>query len=391
MSNGREVFDAKMSSEKGLEADPLRPEKSAQEMRARELAAARQQLLCADRQNRANETSEQGGERLRAEERKRAAVKRVNESSEQRKSASQLNANEQLSEGPTKPASRGKSASQVTANGKLSNGPTKPVSSGKSASQLTASGQLSKCPTKVPRTEKSAWEPCENGQLANDLRKPARNRTSGWELDENEQRWSAGAKARRKEWKPEATSSIAKGFRHPTTKSAGGHFCSPAKRIFAQSRMGWPWKPWFVSRRMGSGRDCSLPSLRGKPAPLSLCRLQIKVEAWPLSAARDDLFTCSRCIARKEAVSILFCWERHGSWKRPAELQGLSEVEELLIARAFPIMSIYRKLTGSTRIQGTRLLNLPEDIQGFLNSLPANVSNLPILVVRKQGAGEFLK
>ena len=73
-----------MSSEKGLEADPLRREKSAQEMQARELAAARQQLLCADRQNRANETSEQGGERLRAEERKRAAVKRVNETSEQR-------------------------------------------------------------------------------------------------------------------------------------------------------------------------------------------------------------------------------------------------------------------------------------------------------------------
>ena len=84
MSNEREVFDAKMSSEKGLEADPLRREKSAQKMRARELAAARQQLLCADRQNRANETSEQGEERLRAEERKRAAVKGVNETSEQR-------------------------------------------------------------------------------------------------------------------------------------------------------------------------------------------------------------------------------------------------------------------------------------------------------------------
>ena len=30
----------------------------------------------------------------------------------------------------------------------------------------------------------------------------------------------------------------------------------------------------------------------------------------------------------------------------PAELQGVSEVEELLIARAFPIMSIYRKHGG---------------------------------------------
>ena len=84
ISNEREVFDATMSSEKGLEADPLRREKSAQEMRARELAAARQQLLCADRQNRANVTSELGEERLRAEERKRAAVKGVNETSKQR-------------------------------------------------------------------------------------------------------------------------------------------------------------------------------------------------------------------------------------------------------------------------------------------------------------------
>ena len=73
----------------------------------------------------------------------------------------------------------------------------------------------------------------------------------------------------------------------------------------------------------------------------------------------------------------------------PAELQGLSEVEELLIARAFPIMPIYRKHGGQRRYKG-HVLNLPQDIQGFLNSLPANVSDLPILVIRKQGAGKCL-
>ena len=122
MSNEREVFNEKMSSEKGLEADPLRREKIAQEMRARELAAARQQLLCADRQNRANETSELGEERFRAEERKRAAVKRVNETSEQREERLAAKRKRAAFGGPTKPASRRKSASQVTANGKLSNG-----------------------------------------------------------------------------------------------------------------------------------------------------------------------------------------------------------------------------------------------------------------------------
>ena len=74
----------------------------------------------------------------------------------------------------------------------------------------------------------------------------------------------------------------------------------------------------------------------------------------------------------------------------PAELQGLSEVEELLIAQAFPIMSIYRKHEGQRGYNG-HVLNVPQDIQGFLNSLPANMSDLPILVIRNQGAGESLK
>ena len=42
------------------------------------------------------------------------------------------------------------------------------------------------------------------------------------------------------------------------------------------------------------------------------------------------------------------------------------------------IMSIYRKQGGQSVSRYT----------GFLNILPANVSDLPILVIRKQGAGE---
>ena len=43
----------------------------------------------------------------------------------------------------------------------------------------------------------------------------------------------------------------------------------------------------------------------------------------------------------------------------PAELQGLSEVEELLIARAFRIMSIYPKHGGQRGYSGD-VLNLPQ-------------------------------
>ena len=113
-------------------------------------------------------------------------------------------------------------------------------------------------------------------------------------------------------------------------------------------------------------------------------------EAWPLSASRQQIFTCARCKRDRKPCRLYSAENDMDPGSVPAELQGLSEVEELLIARAFPIMSIYRKHGGQRGYKG-HVLNLPQDIQGFLNSLPANVSDLPILVIRKQGAGEPLK
>ncbi len=58
----------------------------------------------------------------------------------------------------------------------------------------------------------------------------------------------------------------------------------------------------------------------------------------------------------------------------PPCLLGLSQVEEMLIARACPIMCVYRKHGGQRGYRG-HVLNLPQDIQQFLNSLPPNVSD----------------
>ena len=57
----------------------------------------------------------------------------------------------------------------------------------------------------------------------------------------------------------------------------------------------------------------------------------------------------------------------------------------MLIARTCPLMSVYRKHGGQHGYKG-HVLNLPQDIQGFLNRLPCHVNQLPILVVRRQGA-----
>ena len=68
----------------------------------------------------------------------------------------------------------------------------------------------------------------------------------------------------------------------------------------------------------------------------------------------------------------------------PPCLQQLSQVEEMLIARACPVMTVYRKHGGQRGYKG-HILNMPQDIQGFLDKLPCEVSQLPILVVRRYG------
>ena len=68
----------------------------------------------------------------------------------------------------------------------------------------------------------------------------------------------------------------------------------------------------------------------------------------------------------------------------PLCLEGLTQVEQMLIARGCPVMCVYRK-KGGQRGYKNHVLNFPQDIQGFLDSLPSYVSDLPFLVVRRMG------
>ena len=68
----------------------------------------------------------------------------------------------------------------------------------------------------------------------------------------------------------------------------------------------------------------------------------------------------------------------------PLELQGLTDIEEMLIARACPIMCVYRK-HGVQRGYRGNVLNLSQDVQGFLDRLPRNIAHLPYLIIRSHG------
>ena len=63
----------------------------------------------------------------------------------------------------------------------------------------------------------------------------------------------------------------------------------------------------------------------------------------------------------------------------------MTQIEELLIARACPIMTIYHKHGGQLGYSG-HVLNLPQNIQQFINKLPLNVKDLPVLTITRQGA-----
>lgn len=69
---------------------------------------------------------------------------------------------------------------------------------------------------------------------------------------------------------------------------------------------------------------------------------------------------------------------------RPACLEGLTQVEEMLISRACPVMCVYRKHGGQRGYRG-HVLNLPQDVQGFVDKLPRSIADIPVLLVRRRG------
>ena len=109
-------------------------------------------------------------------------------------------------------------------------------------------------------------------------------------------------------------------------------------------------------------------------------------ELWPTRVTlKDDVYVCTECKRDKTEPKLYTeANDMHPGTVSPC-LQGMTQVEEMIIARACPIMSVYRKHGGQRGYKG-HVVNLPQDIQGFLKHLPCNVQDLPILIVRRHGA-----
>ena len=74
----------------------------------------------------------------------------------------------------------------------------------------------------------------------------------------------------------------------------------------------------------------------------------------------------------------------------PTQLSGLTQVEEMLIAKALPIMHIYTKPGGQRGCSG-HTINLPQNISELAQSLPRYPKDLLIIIVRAKGKENFVK
>ena len=60
----------------------------------------------------------------------------------------------------------------------------------------------------------------------------------------------------------------------------------------------------------------------------------------------------------------------------------------MLISRVLPIMSIYR-LPHGQYAYGDHFINLPQDINTFVNTLPRSPSTIDVFIVRRKGAADY--
>ena len=126
-------------------------------------------------------------------------------------------------------------------------------------------------------------------------------------------------------------------------------------------------------------------TFHSKQNDLQLQHCTVCKECWPITTNPRGAYICTRCKRDKHAPKNYSAENNMDPGILPPELQGLSQVEEMLISRACPVMSVYRKHGGQMGYKG-HVLNLPQDVQCFLDQLPTNISQLPVIIIRRRGS-----
>ena len=82
-----------------------------------------------------------------------------------------------------------------------------------------------------------------------------------------------------------------------------------------------------------------------KSMEYTVSRCTVCEEAWPLKSKPQLAYVCSQC-SRDKKSKTFSCENSMIPSSVPNELQNLTRIEEMLIARALPIMRVYIKPGG---------------------------------------------
>ena len=153
----------------------------------------------------------------------------------------------------------------------------------------------------------------------------------------------------------------------------------------------------------GQNKSCANPIHEQKQAQnnmnifhksneFSVSQCTVCFEAWPLKSnpRRANHYQCQRCTRDKQQPKKFSKENDMLPSLVPLQLLGLTQVEEMLIARALPIMRVYIKPGGQRGYSG-HVINLPQNIAELAHSLPRYPKDLSVIVVKKKGKDNSFK
>ena len=94
---------------------------------------------------------------------------------------------------------------------------------------------------------------------------------------------------------------------------------------------------------------------------------------------------CKRCNGDKKKPKAFSADNGMDLGDVPLQPEGMTQVEQMLIAKVAPIMRVYR-LKGGQYAHGGYVVNTPQDVTGFTTSLPRLAAEILVLVVCRRGA-----
>ena len=117
-------------------------------------------------------------------------------------------------------------------------------------------------------------------------------------------------------------------------------------------------------------------------------------EAWPLVSSshsqKDSANQCVRCNCDKKHPKKFSKQNHMVPSAVPSQLQGLIQIEEMLIAHALPIMQVYIKPGGQRGYSG-HCINFPQHVQELATSLPRYPKQLSLIVTKMKGKDNTFK